>query len=200
MACGPGGCGDPQWMESRLLMYLILGACSAVSLIWVEGHQVLASVLIGVPLTLAIGGSRLSPYLDRGFIRLVTAWRASSLARRPGRLYCPECACALATAPAEKSFARAECPQCLGLWCASDDFVQWLAPYETKLDEWRPHSTETDRFPPLCPHCAVELDAGHWTGLPSFARCSGCQGQWVPRLARVWFDLNPPGARCRAVS
>ena len=150
--------------------------------------------LVAIPALIALFWRFLSSCADRAYIRVVTAWRASRLARRPNEFYCPECVRPLRDANSDGA-ARRECPSCMGVWQPSLDVTPWLTGDQAQGVSWRPQALEEDRLPLQCPRCAAVLEDGSWTGFPSFARCSACRGQWVPRFALLSLEMRPRASR-----
>jgi len=147
MACGPGGCGGDgggsSWLETRLLGSLILSSTLVLGVLWIDGHRVLAVSLVSVPVVLIAFGSFFSACLDRACLRVLVWWRASRFTRKPGKLYCPECVGELRDAAADGFSSRRECPQCLGAWCASGEWLTRLAQYGGDQAVWRSYPAKT---------------------------------------------------------
>jgi Zn-finger nucleic acid-binding protein len=192
MACPGGSCGGGKdALELRMLYYVIVVAAFGVGLLWVKGYTVAAGALTAVPFLMYFFGDRLSRGLDRVCAAATNAWRR--VARRPGRRYCPACACALQAPKISRPVAGEECPSCDGSWCDSREFLRWLEPYGTHESTWLALPHDELKPVPLCPKCAVPLEAGSLERLqPVFVRCVPCQAYWLERMTWVWFEMTPP--------
>lgn len=179
-----------------MLFYFAYVAIFSVAVVWVLGYRVTATVLAAIPVSMWLFGPQLSRALDRVCVAVTKTWRA--YARRPGRRYCPACACALRTAKASRPVAGDECPKCEGSWCDSRELLRWLARYGTGESTWRAILRDELSPPRLCPQCAVPLEAGTLDRLqPLFSRCGACGGHWIDRMTWTWFDLTPPPAAAK---
>lgn len=192
MACPGGSCGGGKdALEQRMLFYVIVVAAFGVGVLWVQGYRVTAGVLSAIPVLMYFAGDRLSRGLDRVCTVMTNAWR--SVARRPGRRYCPACACALQPPKTSRPVAGDECPKCDGSWCDSRELLAWLEPYGTHEATWCAQPRDGLKPAMLCPKCAAPLEAGGLERLqPLFVRCAACQGYWIDRMTWAWFDLTPP--------
>jgi len=178
-------------MEQRIQFYLLFVAVFGVGVLWTLGYRVTAGVLTAIPVLMYFAGDRLSRGLDRVCVAVTKSWRA--IARRPGRRYCPACACALQTPKTSRPVAGDECPACDGAWCDSREFLHWLTAYGTAEESWRAIPRDELSPPMLCPKCAVPLQTGSLDRLqPYFSRCVACDGHWIDRMAWAWFALTPP--------
>lgn len=174
-----------------MFFYLAFVAFFGVAVVWVLGYRVTAGVLLAIPSSMWLFGPQLSRGLDRTCSVATNAWR--SFARRPGRRYCPSCACALRAPRQGRPVAGDECPKCEGNWCDSRALLCWLSPYGTHESTWiaQPHDGLSPSM--LCPKCATPLEAGSLERLqPLFARCRACEGYWIDRMTWTWFELTPP--------
>lgn len=190
MACPGGACGK-DGLELRMLLYGALAALLAVGVLWIEGYRLTAYALLAIPVLMAVAGPQLSRGLDRVCSVATKTWRTH--ARRPGRRYCPECACALRAPKEPRPVSGDACPKCEGGWCESRELLRWLAPYGTNEGTWRAIARDELSPPMLCPKCAVPLETGSLDRLqPFFARCGPCGGYWLSRMTWTWFALTPP--------
>jgi Zn-finger nucleic acid-binding protein len=190
MACIGGACGK-DGMEYRMVLYGFYLAVFAVCAIWFAGYHLTAYALAAAAAAVWFAGERLSRGFDRGCNVATKAWRA--FARRPGRRYCPECACALSAPKEGRPVFGAECPKCEGSWVDSRLLLRWLAPYGTAESTWRAIPRDELSAPMLCPECAVPLEPGSLDRLqPLFTRCGACDGHWINRMTWTWFSLTPP--------
>lgn len=168
-----------------LIWALISAATMVVGLLWIDGQRVWACVCAAAPVLLYWKGGSLSRAVDRAFFCARDAWRVRR--RRPGRLYCPECA--------EELAEGGQCPKCRGAWLTPDGLAALCKPVGRGAKDWKALDEEPDAAA-LCPRCAQPMEEGDLPSVPSaFSRCAACDGYWAPRVTRLWFEVGVPGGR-----
>ncbi len=198
MGCPGGMCGGGKdALEQGMPFFLIYFGLLAVSVLWVLGYRVAATVVLSIPAAMWLFGPQLSRALDRFCAFATNKWRASW--RQPGARYCPGCSCRLGAPKTARSLAGDECPKCDGSWVPSHDFMGWVASHGTDESTWTEVPRDGLTPSPLCPSCAKPLETGTLARLqPLFLRCAPCGGHWIDHMTWTWFDLTPPPARAKS--